>query len=153
MLLRSGRQATVRVAVCTLALSAVACSHLHWPWHHQPPPPPKPVHELDISSAGVTATYPQYWQRNTLLVDLSAASGSGSITLRPAAGTTWPVRLAFRVTPGAIGVLDVRAAQRASLPITPAGGKPIDLQLDPGVYEPTTTEMTVSWQPLAPPAS
>jgi hypothetical protein len=144
---RSGRNATPRVAVCALAVCAAGCSHLHWPWHHQPPPPPKPVHELDITSAGATATYAQYWQRNTLVVDLSAAGGSGSITLKPAAGTTWPVRLAFRVTPGAMGVLDVRAAQRASLPVTPAGGKPIDLELDPGVYQPATPEMTVSWQP------
>jgi len=149
MLLRSGRQATVRVAVCTLALSAVACSHLHWPWHHQPPPPPTPVHELDVSSAGATVTYPQYWKRNTLVVDLSAAGGSGSITLKPAHGTTWPVRLALRVTPGAVGVLDVRAAQRTRLPITPGGGKPVDLELAPGIYTPKTPEMTVSWEPLA----
>jgi hypothetical protein len=153
MRLRSGRNATLRVVLCALALSAAGCSHLHWPWHHQPPPPPKPVHELDITSAGATATYLQYWKRNTLVVDLSAAGGSGSITLKPAAGTAWPVRLAFRVTPGAIGVLDVRAAQRASLVVTSAGGKPIDLELDPGVYQPTTPEITVSWQPLSPPAS
>ena len=152
MLPRSGPNATLCVVVCALALSAAGCSHLHWPWHHQPPPPPKPVHELDITSAGATASYPQYWKRNTLLVDLSATGGSGSITLKPAAGNTWPPRLAFRVTPGAIGVLDVRGAQRASLPITSAGAKPIDLELDPGVYEPTTPEMSVSWQPLAVPA-
>ena len=153
MRLRSGRNATLLVVACAWALSAAGCSHLHWPWHHQPPPPPTPVHELDITSAGATATYPQYWKRNTLVVDLSAAGGSGSITLKPAAGTTWPVRLALRVTPGAIGMLDVQAAQRLRLPVTPGGGKPIDLELDPGVYTPTTPQLTVSWEPLASPAS
>jgi hypothetical protein len=103
------------------------------------------VHELDIGGA----TFPQYWKRNTLLVDLSAASGSGSITLKPAEGGSWPVRVAFRVTPGSIGVLDVRAAQRVSLPIAPGSGKPIDLELSPGVYTTTTPEMSVSWGPLA----
>jgi hypothetical protein len=104
------------------------------------------VHELDVSGAA-GAAYPQYWMRNTLLLDLSAASGSGSITLRPASAYGWPVRLAFRVTPGAIGVLEVRAAQRTSLPIASAGGRPVDLELAPGVYTPQTEQMTVSWAP------
>jgi len=54
------------------------------------------------------------------------------------------VRVALRVTPGAIGVLEVRGAQRVILPIT-AGGKPVDLELPPGVYTPTTQQLTVSW--------
>ncbi len=127
------------VAVAWLA-GAAACSHM--PWHHRPPPQPQPVHELDISG---TNTFPQYWQRNTLLVDLSAARGSGSIVLKPAAGGAWPVRLAFRVTPGSIGVLAVQAAQRLTLPIAASGPQPVDLELTPGVYRPETTEMTVSW--------
>jgi hypothetical protein len=133
-------------AFSVLALGAAGCSHLHWPWHKPPPPAPAPVHELDINGA-TAGTFPQYWQRNTLLVDLSAASGTGNITLKPTAGGSWPVRVAFRVTPGSIGVLDVRAAQHESLPITPAGGKPIDLELSPGIYTPTTPEMSVSWGP------
>ena len=149
MLPRSGRNAKLCVVVCVLALSTAGCSHLHWPWHHRTPPPPTPVHELDITSAGATATYPQYWKRNTLLVDLSAASGSGSITLKPVSGGSWPVRLALRVTPGAVGVLEVRAAQHTRLPITSGGGKPVDLELAPGICTPTTPEMTVSWEPLA----
>ena len=82
-----------------------------------------------------------------------AGVARSGLVFSEASTSTWPVRLAFRVTPGAVGVLDVRAAQRASLVITSSGGKPIDLELDPGVYQPTTPEMTVSWQPLAPPAS
>jgi len=103
------------------------------------------AHVFDISGPGAVS-FPQYWKRNTLVVDLSSASGSGSITLRPSAGT-WPIRLAFRVTPGAIGELEVRADARTTLPITPSGGKPIDLELAPGLYTPYTAQMTVAWGP------
>ena len=53
--------------------------------------------------------------------------------------------------PGAVGMLEVRAAQRSALPITPAAGKPVDLELPPGVYTPTTPQLTVSWGPAATP--
>ena len=155
MRLRPARYAAVCAAALVLALLMGGCGSYvltkpNWPWHHSPPPPPAPVHELEISGAAPD-TFPQYWQRNTLLVDLSAASGTGSITLKPVAGSTWPVRLAFRITPGAIGVLEVQADQRTSLPVS-GSGKPVDLELDPGVYTPTTPQMTVSWGPLATPA-
>jgi hypothetical protein len=156
--MRSGPQprAAARAAAVTLLLLTAGCSHLsglHWPWRHPPPPAPGPVHELDISG-DAAERFPQYWKRNTLLVDLSAASGSGSLTLRPPAGSTWPVRVAFRVTPGAIGLLQVRGAQLLSLPISPSAGRPIDLELTPGVYTAHTPELRVSWGPLpVPPAS
>jgi len=149
--------AAARTAILTVtalaALTAAGCGHLslHWPWQHRPAPPPAPVHELDISGAPAADAFPQYWKRNTLLVDLSAASGSGSITLKPAAGREWPVRLAFRVSPGAVGELDVQGAQRLVLPVTPAGGKPLDLELAPGVYTAQTPQMTVTWGPAAGP--
>ncbi len=133
-------------AVLAAALACAGCGHLSWPWHHPPPPAPEPVHALVIGGAAADS-FPQYWKRNTLLVDLSTASGSGSITLKPSEGGSWPVRVAFRVTPGSIGMLEVRAAQHTSLPITPAAGKPVDLELSPGIYTPTTPEMSVSWGP------
>ncbi len=103
--------AVVRVGLLALALAAGGCSHLHWLGHKGAAAPPAAVHELDIAGAAPD-TYPQYWQRNTLLVDLSAANGSGSVILQPVDGNGWPVRLALRVTPGAIGALEVRGAQR-----------------------------------------
>jgi hypothetical protein len=133
-----------RAAMAMLALTLAGCSSLHWPWHHAPPPPPPPVHELDIAGAPPDA-YPQYWKRNTLLIDLSSASGTGTITLKPVSGTSWPVRLSFRVTPGAIGTLRVRGAERVVLPITPGSPHPIDLDLTPGVYSAQTPQITVSW--------
>ena len=134
-----------------LAASAAGCSHLKWPWHHQPPPPPAAVHVLEVSGTGASAVLAQYWKRNTLVLDMSAASGSGSVTLRPPADG-WPVRVALRVTPGSLGELDVRGAQRVVLPMVPATGKPVDLELPPGVYPPKTAEVTVAWGPAAPAA-
>lgn len=124
------------------------CAHMHWPWHHPAPAPPAPVHVLDIQGG----TYPQYWKRNTLLVDITSASGSGSITLKPAEGEVWPVRLALRVAPGAFPVLDVRGDQRQNLPISASGSAPIDLELAPSVYAAKTPQVVVSWgTPVAPP--
>jgi len=148
-----------RAFAAVLVLLAAGCGHLpamHWPWHPHPAsaPAPAPVHELDISAAaGDPSSFPQYWKRNTLVVDLTTASGSGSITLRPAEGAAWPVRLAFRVKPGAFGVLEVRADQRLNLPITPAAGKPVDLELTPRMYTSRTRQMTVTWGPISSPAS
>ena len=157
--MRSGPGGTSagRAAAAVLVLLAAGCGHLpamHWPWHHQrPAPAAAPVHELDISAeAGVPSSFPQYWKRNTLVVDLTAASGSGSITLKPAEGAAWPVRLAFRVTPGSIGALEVRADQRLNLPITPAAGKPVDLELTPRMYTSRTKQMSVTWGPISSPA-
>ena len=140
------------LALGVLAAFAAGCSHLSWPWHHQPPPPPTPVHVLDVSGAGASAVLAQYWKRNTLVLDMRAASGSGSVTLRPPADG-WPVRLALRVTPGSVAELDVRGAQRMVLPIVPGGAKPVDLELPPGVYPPKTPEVTVAWGPSAAPAT
>jgi hypothetical protein len=145
-----------RAFAAVLMLLAAGCGHLpamHWPWHPRPAPAAAPVHELDISAAaGDSSSFPQYWKRNTLVVDLTAASGSGGITLRPADGAGWPVRLAFRVKPGAIGVLEVRADQRLNLPITAAAGKPIDLELAPRMYTSRTKQMSVIWGPISSPA-
>ncbi len=133
---------TARGAMLAALLTLGGCSHLHWPWHHSPPPPPTPVHALEVSGS---ATPAQYWKRNTLLVDLSGAGGSGSIVLKPAAGGSWPVRLAFRVTPGSIGALEVQGAAREVLPIGASGTHPVDLELPPGIYLADTPQISVSW--------
>jgi hypothetical protein len=152
---RNAATTVVGTGLLALALAAGGCTHLPWYKHQAAAAPPAAVHELDIAGAA-PGSYPQHWQRNTLLVDLSSASGAGSVLLQPVDGNGWPVRLALRVTPGAIGVLEVRGAQRVILPIS-AGGKPVDLELPPGVYTPTTAQLTVSWgaavapQPQSPP--
>jgi hypothetical protein len=131
-----------------LLLLLGGCSHLHW---HRPPPPPAPaVHELEVSGAG--AGFTQRWKRNTLLLDMRGAAGSGAVTLTPVAGTTWPVRIALRVRPGAFAELEVRGAQRLALPISASGSAPIDLELPPGLYDRHTPRLEVSWGPGSAPA-
>ena len=141
----------LRSAVLMLTLGAAGCSH-HWPWHKQPPPAPPAVHYLEVGGSGAAAVLAQYWKRNTLVVDLTAASGTGSITLRPPPDG-WPVRLALRVTPGAVGALDVRGAARAVLPIVPGGTRPVELELAAEIYTAKTPEIAVAWGPAGAPAT
>ncbi|MDB6087710.1 MAG: hypothetical protein JWN85_494 [Gammaproteobacteria bacterium] len=166
---RRGGAKVVHSGALMLVTLLAGCSHpsgVHWPWRHKPTPPPQEVHELIVmteggaaiasatgsANASANASFPQYWRRNTLLVDLRGASGSGSIVLKPREGTQWPVRLAFRVMPGAIGELEVRAEQRTVLPVTTEGSKPIVLELTPGIYTAKTAQITVSWGAIRTPA-
>ena len=144
-------------AVALLGMLA-GCSHLPkphlaWPWGHKAAPAPQEVHELTITPAaeGGSTAFPQYWKRNALLVDLQTGGSTGSIVLRPVQGTTWPVRIAFRMMPGQFGALEVRGDARLRLPITPQGSKPIDLELSPDVYTSRTPQLTVTWGPAPPP--
>ncbi len=140
---------SIATALCLLALTA--CGHM--PWSKKPAPPPEPVQELAITGAdGAPATaFPQYWKRNTLVVDLQSASGNGSVTLKPGASAKWPVRLALRVRPGTVGLLEVQADQRMILPVTASGDKPVDLELVPGVYTPKSAQVVVRWEPARAP--
>lgn len=138
-----------RVAiVAALAAAGLLGACSHWPWRHTPPPPPAPVSELTESAeTGAAADYPQYWKRNTLLVDLRAVSTEGGLVLQPRSGTQWPVRIAFRVTPGSIGTLEVRGEERIVLPVASGAGAPIDLELPPGLYASTTASLRIHWSP------
>ena len=144
MMLRS-----ISIALCLLALTG--CGHM--PWSKKPAAPPEPVHELAITGTdGAPASaFPQYWKRNTLVVDLQSASGTGSITLKPGESAKWPVRIALRVRPGSVGLLEVQADQRMILPVTREGDKPVDLELVPGVYTPKSQQMVVRWEPARTP--
>ena len=141
-----------RSAVLVLMLGAAGCSHLHWPGHKPPPPPPRAVHYLEVGGSNPAAVLAQYWKRNTLVIDLTAASGTGSITLRPPA-EGWPVRMALRIAPGAVGELDVRGGERMVLPVVAGGAKPVELELAPGIYTAKTAEVAVAWGPSAAPAT
>ena len=150
----SGRSAVQWGGILLLSTLLVGCGHLNfWPFRHKPTPPPPEVHELDESSdGGAAATYPQYWMRNTLIVDLQGVSGTGSVTLKPREHTTWPVRIALKVMPGSVGELEVRAAQRTVLPLTAAGAKPVVLELSPSVYTLKSPQIVVAWGPNLAPA-
>ncbi len=131
--------------VATLACGLAACGHM--PWQKSAPPAPESVSELlELATDGtVTQAFPQYWKRNTLVVDMQTAAASGTLILKPREGARWPARLAFRVTPGSIGVLEVRAAQRMLIPVTKEGTKPVDVELIPGVYTLASEQVTIQW--------
>ena len=131
-------------------LTLAGCSHmphLHSPFAHKPPPPPEVADDLVLAPQEGTASvsFPQYWKRNAIVIDLATASGTGGIVVKPKDGATWPVRLALRVKPGSVGQLEVDADQRVILPIIAEGAQPVDLELSPGVYSARTEQMTVSW--------
>lgn len=140
------------LALAAVCLALVACSHLHWPFRRKPPAP-EVAHALAITTpAGVpTSSYPQYWQRNTVVLDLQLISGSGEIEVRPLPNHAWPVRIALRVRPGSVGQLEAQADQRIVIPVTASGAKPLDLELPPGVYSASSMQMSVRWGPAATP--
>jgi hypothetical protein len=137
-LLRAG----IVLATC---VALTACG-IHWPWRHRKPNPPPPVQELIIASAEGSAPAPflQFWDRNTLQLDLTAARGEGGAVLRPSPGHAWPIRLEFKVQPGSFVLLEVTGAQRVVFEV-PAQGAPVVFRLAPGAYLRATAQITVRW--------
>ncbi len=129
------------ITVATLVLGVVACGHM--PWSARTAEAPRAVQELQEFAEDGTAihAFPQFWKRNTLVVDLQAAASSGKVILKPRDNRQWPVRMAFRVTPGTLGLLEVQADQRMLIPITSEGTGPVDIELVPSVYTPKTPQM------------
>ena len=139
---RGARHAVVLLTVAALTAALSACG-VHWPWRHRAPPAPQPVQELSIEGgAGIQ----QFWDRNTLQVDLTAVRGDGSAVLRATHG--WPIRLEFKVQPGSFAQLEAAGAQRAVFAV-PAEGKPTLLKLAPGSYVPDTPQITIRWSAAA----
>jgi len=128
-----------------LLLSLSACA-MHWPWQRRPLPPPPPVHQVTIVADApvATTTIVQYWDRNTLLLDLTAVGGEGGAIMTPIKALGWPVRLEFRVRPGSIGRLEVLAAQRVVYGV-PAQGAPLLLKLAPSAYHADTAQIMLRW--------
>jgi hypothetical protein len=131
--------------VAVLSLSVSACA-LHWPWKRRPPPPPQPVQQLTISPAPpvAAAAILQFWDRNTLLLDLTAVGADGAATLTPIKALGWPVRLEFRVRPGTFGLLTVSGAQRVIFQV-PSQGAPVLLKLAPSAVHADTAQITLQW--------
>lgn len=148
-MVREVRTATI-VALLGLLAGCGGWPHLRWPWTAPARIAPEAAaSELVITGAAgeVVTAFPQYWQRNTLVIDMQSAGGAGSVTIAPRPGGTWPVRLGFRVRPGNIGTLDVRGEQRVLLPIASEGAQLIDLELAPGMYSAGTERLSVTWGP------
>lgn len=140
-----GRSAAV-VIVLSVCMSACA---LHWPWKRGSVTAPQPVHEVIIAADGSrrieAVPISQYWDRYTLLLDLTAVAGDGGARLMPIAGRGgWPVRLEFRVRPGSFARLEVQASQRVVFSL-PTQGALMVLKLAPGVYQSDTAAITLHW--------
>jgi hypothetical protein len=131
--------------VIALCVALTACG-IHWPWRHRKPNPPPPVQELAIAPAegSAPAAILQFWDRNTLQLDLTGVSGEGGAALRLLPGHTWPIRLEFKVQPGRFALLEVTGAQRVVFEV-PAQGAPVVFRLAPGAYVRATAQITVRW--------
>jgi hypothetical protein len=143
------------VLVAAVCLGLAACQSLPmpkvWPFYKKPKPGPEAVQELNLVRAdGSAADYPQYWKRNTLVVDLSGVSGEGGIAARLPEETTWPVRMAVRVRPGSVGQLEVQGEERNVLPVIASGADVVDIELASSVYTPATAAIYISWGPQLP---
>ena len=144
--------------VVALTLVLTACSsykvQMGWPpIFKKPKPAPEAVNELSLVNAdGTPAEFPQYWKRNTLVIDLSAIGGgglgaSGNFAARLPEGTTWPVRVAVRVRPASVGQIEILGEERNVMPVSAEGTMPIDLEFAPSVYTPRTAAIYISWGP------
>lgn len=137
------------------ALTLAGCASLtaHLPWRHRAPPPPEVSTALTVAAAdGTPLSWPQVWQRNDVVLDLSGLAGSGTAVVMPRAGLGWPVRVALRVMPGSFGAIDVRGAQRLVMPVPARGAGAVDLELPPGIYVAATKQITLNWGPANVPA-
>jgi hypothetical protein len=139
------------VLIACLSLMVAGCStyKVSWSWppvQKKPKPVPEVVHEVELVNAdGTPASYPQTWKRNTLLIDLSGVSGTGSVTARLPAETTWPVRVAVRVRPGSVEQIEVLGEERNVAAVAREGLTPIDLEFPPSVFRPSTQAIYISW--------
>jgi hypothetical protein len=139
----------VILAVCCLSLGACGTMSKLWPFGKKAKPGPEAVQALVLVNAdGSPATYPQYWSRNALVIDLSGVGGTGSVAAKLPAETTWPVRVAVRVRPGSVQQIEIQGEERNVLPVSAEGMKPIDLELAPTVYTPQTAAIYISWGPM-----
>lgn len=140
------------LAAALQGLSGCASVTAHLPWRHGAPPPPEVSRALTVAMPGGGAlAWPQIWMRNDVVLDMSGVAPAGAAVVAPRTGLAWPVRVALRVVPGSIGVIDVRGAQRWVVPVPAAGATAVDLELPAGVYQPATRQLTVSWGPAMPP--
>jgi hypothetical protein len=136
-----------------LGLAGCASFSAHLPWRHKAPPPAEVSTALTVANPdGSALSWPQFWLRNDVVLDLSGVAGTGSAVVMPRSGLAWPVRVALRVTPGAIGEIDVRGAQRQVVPVPAAASGTVDIELSPGVYVAATKQITLNWGPVIAPA-
>jgi len=143
-------RAILLLAAGLLATGGCATVKSHWPFGKAKVVAPEPVLELRVEAPGPDAAPAvlQYWERNTLVVDLTSVASAGQLQLIRDPARAWPVRVAFRMTPGRFERLEVQGAQRVVLPVS-AGNGAVTAELPPGAYETSTTTLALRWGPGA----
>jgi hypothetical protein len=133
----------------SLSLSGCGTMSKMWPFKKKEKPAPELVNEVElVNPDGTPASYPQYWSRNTLVIDLSGVGGTGNVAARLRESATWPVRVAVRVRPASVQQLEIRGEERNVLAVSADGTKLIDLEIAPDVYRPTTAAIYIAWGPM-----
>lgn len=115
-----------------------------WPWADEPVVAPEIVDELKIDSPAADQLT-QYWERNTLVVDMTNVAAPGRASLSPAYERGWPMRVAVKLVPGRVTSLEARGAQRVVLPVTPEGAAPVTLELPPAIHVKGTPQVDLTW--------
>jgi uncharacterized protein (UPF0548 family) len=136
-------------AVAVSALLLAGCSTLRglWPFGHGQKATAQPVTELlvELPEGGPVPVVLQYWERDTLVLDLTNVAGTGRVTLRRQAEHSWPARLALRMAPRRFEMAEVRGATRVALPVSAAAGPPVTVELPPELYAADTPQLRLSW--------
>ena len=137
-------RAILLLAAGLLATGGCATVKSHWPFGKAKVVAPEPVQELHVETAGGVVPLLQFWERNTLVVDLTNAPAVVQVRLVRDQARAWPVRVAFRMAPGRFEALEVVGAQRMVLPVA-AGAGAVTAVLPPGVYEGATPQLALRW--------
>lgn len=138
------RMLPVALLAAALVLTGCASARALWPFGRKAPPVPQPVAELQVESpSGGNQGVLQFWERNTLVIDLQQAPAAGQVVLKRTAAQ-WPVRIALRMLPGRFENIEVRGAERVVLPVA-AQGPAVTAELAPGVVTAQTAELRLSW--------
>jgi len=139
-------RAILLLAAGLLATGGCATVKSHWPFAKAKVAAPEPVQELHVEAVAADAApvVLQFWERNTLVVDLTNVASAGQLQLIRDPARTWPVRVAFRMAPGRFEALEVQGAQRVVLPVS-AGNGAVTAVLPAGAYEGSTTALALRW--------
>jgi len=139
-------RAILLLAAGLLATGGCATVKSHWPFGKAKVAAPEAVQELKVQAVAADAAPAvlQYWERNTLVVDLTNVAGTGQLQLIRDPAHAWPVRVAFRMAPGRFEALEVQGAQRVVVPVA-AGNGAVTSVLPAGAYESATTTLSLRW--------
>jgi hypothetical protein len=142
------------LAVLTVGLGA-GCKSMpklkykpHWPWSAKAAPVAPLANQIawEAVDGAPAVEFPQTWLRNTLVIDMTAASGSGSVRMHAKASMGWPLRMVLRVKPGSLASIEIQAEQRLVIPVVASAAATTDLPIAPSAYNAKTATITLSWR-------